>query len=171
MAENRRLSAQITATLTTQYRNLSVLLNPDNVLDNLNIDLSQEFSDGSGLERVDLQWYDRRQLINATEVLALDGALTNKWGDVLDFDAVNILIIHNRETDVDPLKILEVHFKDEVYYIGPNAKRIIIEPGPAGILSIVSSASQEEGSITISSNGNITYDIIIIGSQNESSEA
>ena len=171
MTENRRLSAQITALLTTQYRNVEVLLNPDNLLDNLSIDFSQELSDGSGLDKADLQWYDRRQLINATEVLALDGELINKWGDSLDFDAIKCLIIHNREIDVDPLKILEVHFKDEIYYIGPNGTRFTIEPGPGGILSIVSSASEEEGSITISSNADITYDIIIIGSQNESSEA
>ncbi len=169
MATNRRLNAQISALLTTQYRNVEVLLNPDNLLDNLKVDFSQELIDGSGLDKIDLQWYDRRTLVNATEILALDGALTNKWGDVLDFDAIKCLIIHNREIDVSPLKTLEITFKNECYYIGPNGTLIRIEPGPGGILSIVSSASQEEGSIVISSNDNITYDIIILGSQNESS--
>ena len=169
MAINRRLTAQISALLTTQYRNVEVLLNPTNLLDNLNVDFSQELSDGSGLDRIDLQWYDRRTLVDATEILVLDGGLTNNWGDVLDFDAIKCLIIHNRETDVAPLKLLEVHFKDEIYYIGPGGTRYVIEPGPGGILSIVSSASQEEGSITITANANVTYDIIILGSQNESS--
>lgn len=171
MAANRRLSAVITAQLQTNYRNIEVLLNPTALLDNLDVSFSQELVDGSGFGKADLQWYDRRQLINATEVLDLDGTLTNNWGDTLDFDAIKCLIIHNREVDVSPLKLLEVQFKNERYYIGPNGTRMVIEPGPGGILSIVSSASQLEGSLVVSSNDNVTYDIIIIGSQDESSSA
>ena len=171
MAVNRTLSAVLTTRLETNYKNTQVLLNPSRLLDNLIVDISQSLSNGSGLNKADLQWYDRRQLINATEVLALDGTLQNNWGDFLDFDAIKILIIHNREQDISPLKLLEVQFKNERYYIGPNGKRIIVEPGPGGILSIVSSASQEEGSIVISSNADITYDIVLIGSRNESSSA
>ena len=171
MAINRTLSAILTTRLETNYKNTQVLLNPSRLLDNLTVDISQSLSNGSGLNKADLQWYDRRQLINATEVLALDGTLQNNWGDFLDFDAIKILIIHNREQDISPLKLLEVQFKNERYYIGPNGKRTIVEPGPGGILSIVSSASQEEGSIVISSNADITYDIVLIGSRNESSSA
>ncbi len=171
MAIDRRFSAELLVKLITQYKNISSLTNPKALIDNLDLDFSQGLTDGSGFERADLQFHDRRQLINATEVLALDGALTNKWGDSLDFDAIKILIVHNRETEISPLKLLEVHFKDERYYIGPNGTRIIIEPGPGGILPIVSSGSEIEGSITFSTNDDVTFDLIIIGSQNESSEA
>ena len=178
MAVNRRLSAQLNLSLITQYRNVEVLLNPDNLLDNLNVDFSDELTDGSGLNKADLQFYDRRQLINATEILDLDGTLQNKWGDLLDFDAIKCLIIHNRETDlVEPpgpayagnLKNLLVTFKTERYNIGPSGTRVIIEPAQPGIPAIVRSGSQEEGAMTISTSADITYDLIIIGSQNESS--
>jgi len=171
MAENRRLSAQITVIINTQYRNIESLTNPTGLLDNLNLDFSRDLADGSGIDKVDLQWHDQRTLVNATEVLSLDGGLTNKWGDTLDFDAIKFIGIQNRETDVSPLALLEVQFKNERYYIGPNGIRWIIEPGPGGILSIASSASELEGSITIISNASITYDIVLLGSRNESSEA
>ena len=178
MVANRRFSGQVTAILETTYRNIEDLINPTALLDNLNIDFSQEFSDGSGLDKADLQWYDRRQLINATEIFDIDGTLTNNWGDVLDFDAIKCLIIHNRETDlVEPpgpayagnLKNLLVTFKTERYNIGPSGTRVIIEPAQPGIPAIVRSGSQEEGAMTISTSADITYDLIIIGSQNESS--
>jgi len=179
MAENRRFSGTFSAILNTQYRNIESLTNPTGLVDNLNLDFSRELADGSGLDRADLQWHDQRQLINATEVLALDGALTNKWGDSLDFDAIKGIFIQNREQGSEPAggddetsyRILEVHFKNESYYIGPNGIRWILEPGPGGILSIASSGSEIEGSITISSNADVTYDIVLIGSRNESSIA
>ncbi len=178
MAENRRFSAELIVALQTTYKNVEVLLNPTALLDNLNVDFSQGLTNGSGLEKADLQWYDRRQLINSSEVLNLDNILTNNWGDVLDFDAIKILIIHNRESDlIEPPgpgyagndKNLLVLFKSERYNIGPGGVRTVIEPSTRGIPAIVASGSEEEGAITISSSANVTYDIIIIGSQDESS--
>ena len=180
MATNRRLTTQLAIKLQTNYRNVEVLLNPNALLDNLNLNFTQDLVDGSGFERADLQFYDRRQLINATEILDLDGILTNNWGDTLDFDAIKYLIIRNRETDlIEPpgpvyagnTKNLFVQFKNEKYNIGPGGVRVVIEPSTRGIQSIVTSGSQEEGQMQISSGANVTYDIIIIGSQSESSEA
>ncbi len=176
MAANRRFSAELIVKLQTAYRNTEVLLNPTSLIDNLDVDFSQGLNDGSGLNKADLQWYDRRTLINALEVLDLDnGTLVNQWGDPLDFDAIKYLIIHNRQTNLlDPdfginNTNLLVIFKSERYNIGALGTRVIIEPSTRGIPAIIASGSEEEGQIQISSAANVTYDIIIIGSQNESS--
>lgn len=178
MAENRRFSAELIVALQTSYKNIEVLLNPTALLDNLNVDFSQGLTDGSGLGKADLQWYDRRQLINATDLLVIDGGLTNNWGDALDFDAIKILIIHNRESQLfapagPPYagghNNLNVAFKDNLAIIGPGGTVIYIEPSTHGIPSIVLSGSQEEGTIQIVAGTDITYDIIIIGSRDESS--
>lgn len=175
MAENRRLSVNISVQLQTLYRNVETLLNPDALLDNLNVDFSQDLANGSGLNKADLQWYDRRQLINALEFIDVDGVETNQWGDILDFDAVKCFIIHNRETELtdpnfgDNDKNLLIIFKSDRYNIGPNGTVVRIEPAQPGIPPLAASGSEEEGRITISSASDVTYDIIIIGSQDESS--
>lgn len=162
------LTGQLRVNLSLVHRKIDLALNTP--LDSINYGgISHTFQNGAGNDKLQLLYHKRRRLINSTEVFNLDGGLTNIWGDALDFDAVKILVIKNLETAIN--RFLEVRFKNEAYYIGPTGSRLVVEPYGGGIEAIVSSASSEEGQLVISSNADITYDIILAGSATESSSS
>jgi len=166
---SRRFTGSGKFNLGTTYRRVETIPGRGNPSDDLDYtDCSFNWTNGSGINRADIQHHSRRQLINSTELIDLDGGLTNEFGDTLDFDAVKLLIIRNRQTEQN--RWLEVRFKDERYYIGAQGFRVVVEPGSVGLAAIVSSASSEEGQMTVSSNADITYDLILIGSVQETSE-
>lgn len=161
------LKTTVKVSVATQYKRTDVALNTQNLQDNLNVKLGFLMNNGAGKDKANLQWYSTRRLINTTEQLDLDGGITDNFGFTINFDAVKYMLIRNLETAVN--RYLEVAFKNERYYIGPSGLRAIYEPFHGGIEAINSSASAEEGNMTISSNADITYDIILIGSHAESS--
>jgi len=170
VAVGRTLQSQINIELNSKYRRNDLPLNLTASRDDLDYkDISQLLKNGRGADLADLQYHSQRNLINTTETFNLDGGITNIWGDTLDYDAVKQLIIFNRETAAN--RYLEVTFKNEHYYIGPEGARIILEPAGPGIQAVVSSTSQEEGILTVSSNADITYDLIIIGASAENSSS
>nr|NIQ15940.1 hypothetical protein [Candidatus Dadabacteria bacterium] len=57
------------------------------------------------------------------------------------------------------------------YIIGAGGLALRIEPVSFGVQSTVSSSSQEEGNITITAVGSVSYDIIIIGASGEQSSS
>jgi hypothetical protein len=164
------LQSFLRVNLSTQYKRSDLPLNLTNSKDDLSFnDISHILTNGRGKDKANLQHYSRRRLINATEVIDIDGGLTNVWGHTLNYDAVKQLLIYNRETALD--RYLEVTFKNERYYIGPQGYRVAGEPYHGGIEAITSSGSAEEGALTIASNADISFDLIVIGSSGESSSS
>lgn len=160
--------------LSTQYKNTSEsALNPKGIKDNLNYTYSKEFTDGTGgALKLRLQYYDQRTLADAaSDVLNLDGgsAVTDKWGNSLQYEATKVLIIENTQTEDG--RYLKVTFKDEIYYIAPGGIRIAIDPHTSGIEEETPSGSEpDEPAITITADGGeVTYNIFVLGSTSEES--
>jgi hypothetical protein len=169
---NRRLEVGITGNIDVKYSRTDILDGNASGQrgDVLYSALRRTFSNGrGGRNYADLFFPKRYTLDNSVLSLDLDGVLTNVWGDVLNFDAVKLLVINNLETTVG--RNLAVRFKDERYYIGPNGFREICEPFGTGIQSIVSSSSSEEGGLIFSTDNSVTFDVLIIGSSQESSSS
>ncbi len=164
-----KLTTFLRTVLSTKYKRTDVGLNPETLKDDLTFSFDVNLVNGRGTDKANLQWYDRRTLVDDTELLDLDGVLTNKWNQILDFDAVKILLIKNRETDQQ--RYLDVTFKNDRYIIGAGGLALRIEPVSFGVQSTVSSSSQEEGNITITAVGSVSYDIIIIGASGEQSSS
>ena len=165
---DKTLTVSYDVTLSAIYKRTDKSINPADLRDYLRyIDLKDSLANGNGNGRANLLYHQRSVLNNSTEYYNLDGVLLDSYGDTLNFDSVKCLIVKNRETA--EFNFLEVTFKNEHWYIGPEGSRVAWEPFGTGIAPIVSSASFEEGRIAVSSNDNITYDIIIIGSESESS--
>jgi hypothetical protein len=172
MATDRRLSVAITGGVDIKYSRTDILDGDPSGQrsDKLYGALRRNFSNGrGGRNYVDLCFTKRYTLNNSVLTLDLDGVLTNVWGDILNYDSVKLIVIHNLETTFG--KYLAVRFKDERYYIGPEGYREICEPAGQGVQAIVSSSSSEEGGMVISCDTSITFDIIIIGSSQESSSS
>lgn len=169
MSSTEIIGVSINATVTAQYRRTDDQVNPLSIVDNLQyVKLKDSLSNGHSLNEANLLAHFQSTLNNNTEYWDLDsGNIYDAFQNLLNFDAVKCLIIKNLSTDHD--LYLEVHFKNERYYIGPNGYRLIWEPAGKGIAAIVSSGSHEEGKISVTSNGLITYDFIIIGATDESS--
>ena len=163
------LTTKFRATLATKYKRTDLPLNDTGITDDIKYLFDLTLTNGRGTNKANLQWSSRRQLVDSTELIDPDGVLTNNWGQTLDYDAVKIIIIKNRETDQE--RYIDVTFKNERYIIGANGARIIIEPVSFGVQSTVSSSSGEEGSLSVTAVGSVTYDIIIIGASGEESSS
>lgn len=157
---------------STQYKRTDLELNENNALDNLRYSqLQYEFTNGNGLNKANLQHHSQRTLLDtATLNLNLDGDLTNIWGDTLYYEAVKVLIIRNTQTQDS--RYLKVTYKDEVYYIGPEACRVLIEPNTTGLEQETPAGSEpDEPTMTFEAFGDVTFDLIVIGSTSEVSGA
>ena len=166
----KTLTSRIDITASFDYRRIDNLLNPNLIRDRLDyIDLKDALSNGNGTDRANILFHTRSTLDNDLEFWDLDGYLEDVFGDLINYDAVKCLIVKNRTLTNNAF--LDVRFKNEVWYIGPNGYRIAWEPYGKGIMPLISSASQEEGRIFVSSNMEITYDIIIAGSTKETSSS
>jgi hypothetical protein len=168
---DRTLKIGITGTLDCKYARTDVLGgSAGHRGDVLYTALRRNFANGRGGRlKVDLLYSKTYNLNNSVLSLNLDGGLTNVWGDVLNYDAVKVIMIQNLETS--PGRYLSVRFKDERYYIGPEGYRLIIEPDGSGIDAIVSSSSSEEGVMIFSCDTDINFDLIIAGASQESSSS
>jgi hypothetical protein len=158
----------IRVTLATIYKRIDKPVVPQDVADNIEyVDISKQLVNGRGTDKANLQYHSRRRLVDASETFDLDGVLVNVWQETLDYDAVKIIIIRNRETAND--RFLQYGFKNEAGNIGPQGARLILEPGEGGVEALTKSGSSEEGLLTITADGDITYDLIIIGADSEES--
>lgn len=169
MAVGRTLRTTLRLGLVTKYRITDVITNPQGINDDLRYsDINHIFTDGVGGPNLnDLQYHKRIQQISSTVDYNLDdGTLKNQWGDALNFDAVKLLVLRNRETDIT--RFMDVTFKDEKYNIGALGSRILVEPSGPGTVANISTTPGLEGVITIITNSDITFDLIIIGSSQES---
>lgn len=171
MVAGRELTADLKVNLTTKYKRTDQL-NPtdrDGLQDNLTYkELNLNYVNGNGDGRADLQYHEERIIDSSTEIIDINNDLKNKWGDINNYGAIRMMIIHNKNVGQG---YIDVNFKDEQYRIGPEGARIIAEPRGGGIDAIVSSTSSEEGSLTVSADDFVTYDLIIIGSTFESSSS
>ncbi len=159
---NTDLTTVFRANLSTQYINTDDGINIANVRDNLKyLDINQKLLNGVGANLANLQHYSRRRLINTTETIDLETGLTNRWDEVLDFSDVKIGVIVNRQEEEN--RFLQVSIKGEEYYIGPRGFRVFYEPIAVGLVDD-SSSEASEGNIVVSSNADIEYDLILIGS-------
>lgn len=164
----KTLQTQLDIVLACDYRRIDNELNLNNIRDNLRyIDLKDVLGTGNGTDKANILFHTRSTLNNTTEFWDLDGTLEDVFGDLLNYDAVKAIIIKHI-TDLTNA-YLKVEFKNEVWYIGPNGFRVAWEPYREGISPLVSSASQEEGRIKVTSFQNSEYDIIVIGSTQEAS--
>jgi len=161
------LKTNVKFALSTQYKKTDQSLNAQNLADNLSIRLGFLLGNGAGKDKGNLQWYSTRRLVNTSETLDPDGVLTDNFGNSLNYDAVKVMLIRNLETASG--RFLQVTFKSERYNIGPSGYRAIYEPFNGGIEAFTLSDSEEEGLISLTSNADITYDIVLIGSHAESS--
>jgi len=162
------LTGQVRLNINLAHKRTDIALNAPT--DSVNYGgVAYTFTHGAGANKLQLLHHKRYRLINSTQVIDLDGGLVDVWGNALNYDAVKILIIKNLETALN--RYLEVAFKNERYYIGPTGSRVVIEPYGGGIEAIVSSASSEEGAMTVSSNADVTYDLIVAGTATESSSS
>jgi len=166
----KTLETRIDITLSADYRRTDNVLNPQDIRDNFRyIDLKDALNTGNGTDRANLLFHTQSTLDNSIEFWDLDGVLEDVFGDLINYDAIKALIVKNKTTLSNAF--LDVRFKNEVWYIGPDGFRIAWEPFGKGISPLISSASAEEGRITVSSNMEITYDLIVIGSQKETSSS
>lgn len=163
-----KLTTFLRTIFTTKYLRTDLSANQE-AKDDLQYVFEANFTNGRGTDKANLQWSSRRTLVDNTELLDPDGILTNLWGHILDYDAVKILIIKNRETD--PQRYLDITFKNDRYIIGAGGHLIKSEPISFGVQSTTSSSSFEEGNITITAVGSVSYDIILIGASGEQSSS
>lgn len=167
---NRKLTVGISGGLTVRYHRTDIPITQQGAAENFNYnELKKIFTHGSGTNKVNLLHFSTRNLVNAAEVIDLNGGLSNYWGDQLNFNAIKLLLIKNKETEYG--RNLQVRFKNEIYYIGPGGSRQIIEPFGTGIVAILSSQSSEEGSLIFSTDNDVWYDLIVAGSLDESSSS
>lgn len=170
MITDRQLTLTFTGGILARYKRTDTPISPNTNSGDVNYnDLKFEFAFGSGNSRVDLLHADRYTLNNNVLIFALDGGIQNVWGDYLDFDSVKCILIRNRETADD--RYLDVRFKNEHYVIGPGGFRIIVEPKSKGLQATGSSSSEEEGSLVVSTDSNVEFDLIICGSTQEQSSS
>ena len=164
---------KLTGRLVVQslYKKIDVDLNPNTLRDDIDFkDIRFEFNNGRGPQRVNLQFYERYTLNNGAKVYNLDGGLVNRWNDTLNYDSVKLIVIRNNSL-IDSRKFIQVNFKNEQYYIGPTGSRVILEPAAEGISPLISSGSSEEGSLTVQTDEEVSYDLLIWGSDNVSSSS
>jgi hypothetical protein len=167
---NRNLRIGVTGGIDVEYYRTDIPITNKGVTNSFNYtDLKKIFNHGSGGSRCNLLHFSTRQLVNQTEIIDLNGGLSNYWNDSLNFHAVKLILIRNKETQSG--RFLQVRFKNEIYYIGPGGYRLIVEPQGQGVSAIVSSESSEEGSLILSSDSDITFDLIVAGSSEESSSS
>lgn len=167
---NRKLRVDFTGLFKTTYKRLDLPIPDSRAKEDIQYsDFVTTLTHGAGAGKANLQFQRRETLNNNVLIYNLNGGLSNSWGDQLNFNAVKFVIIRNRETDVG--RNLEVRFKNEVYYIGPGGTRIIAEPRNEGIIAFNSSESSEEGSVIFETDTEVTFDVIIIGSTEESSSS
>ena len=171
MVTGRTLKIAFSGAIDAQYRKTDKAINPDKIKGDIRyVDAKKLLTNGTGTGNVDLLHYSRRTLNNSVLTLDLDTDLTNVWGDVLDFNAVKVLLIHNRETLLG--RDLDVTFKDEAYSIGPDGTRILIEPQGAGVRAAEeSSSSVDEGDLVFTTVNSVTFDLIIGGATLEASSS
>lgn len=164
------LTVNLDVTLNAKYKRTDSVLNPNGIVDTLNyISLKDSLANGNGTDKANLLYHNRLSIDNDVQFIELDGLLQDSFNSVINFDAIKCIVIKNLQTQSE--RFLEVGFKNEHYYIGPNGFRLIWEPFARGIEAIVSSASAEEGQIIVSADTAIVYDIILIGSSQENSSS
>lgn len=166
MATGRNLQCGMTGNFYANYARTDQDLNPNDLKDLLKY-TSLNFALDNGVEdsQCDLLYYSKRTYIpSSAENINLDTALQNKWGDTLNFYYVKIMIIKNL-TAVDtviPNGFLSVSYLDERYNIGPRGRRFIMER--KGIRSDPAQSAGVGGVLTLQSDDQIEYDLIILGS-------
>jgi hypothetical protein len=167
---NRNLRVVITGALNINYYRTDIPISGQGVSAGFNYTRpNRVFQHGSGEGKCNLLHFSTRNLNNAVEIINLNGGLSNYWGDELNFNSIKVIHIENKETTAG--RFLQVRFKNEIMHIGPGGSRRIIEPKGAGISSFVSSQSSEEGSLVLSTDTDVTFDLIVAGSSDESSSS
>lgn len=167
MAEVYRTINHITSLgITTKYQRTDIdLISSTYPVNNFSLEKRHTLTTGQGDDDANILWHDRRTL-NGRELLQLDAqGLVDVFGSSLDFAAVKVLYIENLNTNATAN--LFVNFKSEQYNIGPRGCRYVYEPLSAGIETTASSTSGTEGSLVIISTESITYDIYLLGSNEE----
>lgn len=172
------LSAAFTGVLSADYLRTDVPISgPQNIRQNIRYaDLKTLFTNGDGNYKANLLFENRYSLPgHTTQIINLNGGILNRWDQPLNFNAVHMLVVHNR-SDIDLGTTIEFTFKNEVYSIGPQGSRVIIEPSTPGINVFgaisATSHSSEEGHITITTAEDACeVDLIIIGSRYEESSS
>ena len=167
---NRNLRIAITGAVNVNYFRTDRPITNQGVATNLNFtDYKQIFTHGSGAGKCNLFHFSTRNLVNNVEIINLNGGLSNEWQDELNFNAIKVIVIRNKETSLG--RFLQVRFKNDIYYIGPGGTRIILEPQGIGVAPFVSSSSSEEGSLIFSTDTDVTFDLLLGGSSDESSSS
>lgn len=136
---------------------------------NFAMDLAKSFGVGSALDECDVAWADERTLAATSEELDLAGGLTDDFGSAFSFAKVKVVAIRNLATTAG--HVLEVggaasnaflllKAANDVDQIGPDGRRLFVEPSLAGKAVTASTADK----LKIDSGANtITYQILIAG--------
>ena len=167
MANNRTLQVALTGILSAQYRNIETDVSDDDAKDDISYTkIKASLANGSEVSQVDLLYHARRDFDPpGPQTLDLNNALQNKWGDVLDFYTIKVVVIKNLEV-LGSDKYLKITIQSEVYYIGPQGVRIMWEPDVLGLLNEGVSSGGDPGNLVIDGDNSIDYDLIIAGTEN-----
>lgn len=170
------LSVAFTGVLSCDYLRTDVPISGNqNIRQNIRYaDLKTLFTNGDGDYKANLLYEDRFTVTaGGVRIIDLNGGLLNRWDQPLNFNAVHLLVVRNRNPFTNRA-ILGVGFKNEVLLIGPQGSRVIIEPIHDGMVVYpgLSSSSSEEGHLQLTAlDGDIEADIIIVGSRYEVSSS
>lgn len=172
MALNRTLRLDFRGNISCRYINTSFPVSKS-VTDKVQRAVSLTLTDGVGPYKADILFHAQVRLINTFKVYDLDDySMKDVFAEGLNFDAVKFVLIENTTVDTTLLtKELNFSFKAERGIVGPGGSRIIVEPRGAGISPESSSGSQEEGQFTFSTNGDVTFNFLLIGASEEQSSS
>lgn len=175
---NRTLNASFSGTLSVQYRNTDTAeAGSNNTRDDVRYtDMNQALAFGTGLKQSDLSFHERVTLVGpVVNSRDYDDGFDDVWGVLLDFNAIKLLVIHNREaTNLRPMRFLKVTTKTESFWIGPGGSRVISEVDGTGLRGEdESSSSVDEGDLILEVTGSydVTYDLFIVGASAETSSS
>lgn len=172
MAENRLLDFKLRANIYSKYSHTNFPV-ANAVIDRIQRALNLTLTNGGGPNKGDLQWHKQIRLQNTFVAYDLDNySMKDVWYEGLNFDAVKCIVLVNLTSDTTLVnKSFNYTFKSERGVVGPGGFRIIAEPRGAGVGVESSSGSAEEGQLVLSTNGDVTLYVILIGASVEQSSS
>lgn len=170
MALNRTLRLNFRGNVTIRYKNTGFPLTKS-VLDSIQRAVTLTLTHSAGANKADLVYHHQHRLINTFKIYDLDDySLKDVWGEGLNFDAVKFFLLENIQTNLETIgNSINYTFKKERGVVGPKGFRIAAEPRGAGVQVETSSGSAEEGQLVVSTNSDVTYNLILVGSSEEQS--
>ncbi len=164
-------NTRLDISLRVIYKNVDIPSNPNKIIDDLQWNFTDEFTNGIGTKKVNLQYHNQLVMAAGTiHTINLDS-----WLDAFtlsqNFDAIKCVIIQNENTDYG-FVLFDFLDKAERFSLGPGGFYVMWEPQGQGLeLSMSESGSTPEGTLqlTNSSPETTTVSVYVIGTHEETS--